>query len=335
MPSFSVKSRASTFGPRSTRVGLMLGMVILFFAQTIRAQTAAHAWRDHLTRQDVVTALGEPASDASVGNNELLMYKGGLVIQIQNGEVADISGTVPEALKPVAAAAVPAASATTAPEALVKSTVNIVATPAASAPVAASAPAAASASATLADDQSSEKLIGDLSSPSIVPQGTSLSGVLAKALGPGQGPDAGTAPGSPAIPSGLEKLVGGGSDDGSPWSRPDNIEGFLAGLLLKTVVMTLVLKGVFAYKDFPLIWMDAVLVAAGTSLCNELLAWLFTLNDFGKIAAMVQADQLVAGAVLLGLITKCTEAKSFPTAAGIMVVAITVNTALQFAQMFI
>jgi hypothetical protein len=323
----------------------MLGLVILLFTQAAHAQTAAHAWRDHLTRQDVITALGEPNSDGAVGNNELLMYKGGLVIQIQNGEVSDISGAVPQALKPVAVVAAPASSAATTAPAAADSSVNLAAQPAspAPAPVSASAPASppAAANATSAapassDDQNSEKLIGDLSSPSIIPQGTTMSGVLAKALGPGQGgEEAGTSPGSPAIPSGLEKLVGGGSDDGSPWSRPDNLEGFLAGLVLKTVVMTLVLKGVFAYKDFPLIWMDAVLVAAGTSLCNEILAWLFTLNDFGKIAAMVQADQLVAGAVLLGLITTCTEAKSFPTAAGIMVVAITVNTALQFAQMFI
>ncbi len=321
----------------------MLAIGILFFTGAARAQTAAHAWRDHLTRQDVITALGEPSSDGAVGNNELLMYKGGLVIQIQNGEVSDISGAVPEALKPVAvvAAAPVVTAATAAPAAAADSSVNTAtqsgspdSMPPAAAPP--SAPAAAAAAAASSDDQNSEKLIGDLSSPSIIPQGTTMSGVLAKALGPGQGgEEAGTSPGAPAIPSGLEKLVGGGSGDGSPWSRPDNIEGFLAGLVLKTVVMTLVLKGVFAYKDFPLIWMDAVLVAAGTSLCNEIMAWLFTLNDFGKIAAMVQADQIVAGMVLLGLITTCTEAKSFPTAAGIMVVAITVNTGLQFAQMFI
>jgi hypothetical protein len=303
--------------------------VIFFLANVARAQTTAPAWRDHLTRQDVITALGEPNSDGAVGNNELLMYKGGLVIQLQNGEVSDISGTVPEALKPAPAPAAAAPAATT-PPALADSTVNFVAKPAP--PAATPSPAASSASTPLTDEQDSEKIINDFSTKSIVLPGTPLSGVITKAFGTGNGGvgDAGTAS---IIPKSMAGLMGG-ADNSSPWSQPNTIQGFMAGLLLKTIAMTLVLKGAFAWKEFPVLWQEVVLVAAGVSLCDQIFIWLFSLNEFGRIAADVQADQLVAGAVLLALIMNFTEAKSLPTAAGIMLVSISANTALQFAQTF-
>jgi hypothetical protein len=212
------------------------------------------------------------------------------------------------------------------------------------------APAAASASGTtITDEQASEKIINDFSTKSLVLPGTPLSGVIAKAFGTGDAAtgmgEAGTGGGAPGEaaaaatdPTAMlaQSLTGltGGASDASPWTQPNTIQGFLAGLLIKAVAMTFVLKGAFAWKEFPVLWQEAAAVAVGVSFCDQIFIWLFSLNDFGRIAAMVQADQLVAGAVLLGLIMKFTEAKSFPTAVGIMLVSITANTALQFAQMF-
>jgi hypothetical protein len=333
-PNFRVKLAR----PWPMLVGPVWLAAILFFTSVAHAQSGAHLWRDHLNRQDVITALGEPNSDAGVGNNEMLMYKGGLVIQLQNGEVTDISGAIPEALKPASAvpSAAPAAPAATAESVAAVTTSSIPTKPVAPAP----APAAASASGTATDEQVSEKIISDFSTKSLVLPGTPLSGVIAKAFGTG---DAGMA--TPAdssgtasmIPKSLAALAGGTgatADASSPWSQPNTLQGFFAGLLIKAVAMTFVLKGVFAYKDFPILWREAALVAAGVSLCNETLAWLFSLNDFGRIAGMVQADQIVAGAVLMGLITTFTAAKSFPTAAGITITAMSANIALSYAQLF-
>jgi len=311
----------------------------LFFNSLAHAQTAAHPWRDHLKRQDVITALGEPNSDAGVGSNEMLMYKGGLVIQLQNGEVSDISGAIPDALKPASAIAAPAVPAASAAPATAEASVTTAPKPA-TAPTPTPAPAAASAAATSSDEQVSEKIISDFSTKSLVLPGTPLSGVIAKAFGTGEAAMATPADSSGSasmMPKSLAALTGGTgapAETASPWSQPNTPEGFFAGLLIKAVAMTFVLKGVFAYKDFPILWREVALVAAGVALCNETLAWLFSLNDFGRIAAMVQADQFIAGAVLLGLITTFTAAKSFPTAAGITITAMSANVALSYAQLF-
>jgi len=314
---------------------IIAGGLILLLANTASAQTGAHPWRDNLSRDDVIKALGEPQGD--VGNNdaERMIYKGGLLIVLTNNQVTEISGVVPESLKPIAVAApatTAAATASPAAPAPVAATTRAPAkanSPAAT--VTAPAPAAAPAAAQSTNDQESEKIINDFSTTSIVPQGTSLSGVITKALGPTNQGGAGTAAGAP---KGLEKLMGGTTtaDNPSPWSRPDTWQGFLAGWLLKTVLMTLVLKGAFHWKDFPILWREAAFVALGVSLCNQGLAWAFASNDFGKIAGMVQADQIVAGAVLLVLIMKFTAAKQFPTAAAIMISAMTANIALGYAQ---
>ncbi len=167
-----------------------------------------------------------------------------------------------------------------------------------------------------------------------------MSAALSKALGPMENGSGGAAGGSGALggaglPASLAALTGGSSGPVSVWKNVDTWQGFLLGLLIKTIIMTAVLKGVFAYKEFPVLWREAALVAAGVSLVNQVLAWAFTLNDFGKIAGMVQADQIVAGAVLLALIMNFTAAKQFPTAAGIMLAAMTVNIAVGYAQAFL
>ena len=332
MPSFPTIGRKITVLARSARCWPAIWLFLFLLANSAQAQSSAHSWRDHLTRPQVITALGEPTADASVGDTEMMMYKGDLVVKIQHGEVAEIDGTVPDSLKSpeVLAASAAAAAATVPPPAPADATADAASKAAPPAP----APAAASAAATNSDEQVSEKLINDFSTTSIVPPGTSLSGVITKALGPGDYSAAGT---SPVGPQGLAALAAGTDSTANGlalFSQPNNIRGFLAGLLLKTILMTLVLKGAFAYKDFPLLWRDAAMVAIGTALCDEILLWLFSLNDFGKIAGIVQADQIVAGMVLMALITTFTAAKEIPTVFGIMAVAIGANTALQFAQVF-
>ena len=312
----------------------MLWAAILFFANAGRAHADAHAWRDHLTRKDVVTALGEPNSDAAGGNNEIMSYGGGVVIQLQDGVVTDVSGTVPNALKTPGARTTTAAggaSGATVVTAVPAGTDN--STPSAAATTDASAPTAVEASpaATNPTDQDSEKIISDFSTKSIVIPGTPLSGVITKALGPGEDGGAGNVSLLPKnLPDGSAAALGASSN----WAQPNNFKGFLIGLLIKSLVMTVVLKCVFAYKDFPLLWRDAALVAAGVALSNQILAYMFSMSDFGKIAALVQADQFVAGFVLLTLITTFTAAKSFPTAAGITITAMIANTALSYAQYF-
>ena len=313
---------------------LLAIMMTLWGITPALGQTPAHPWRDNLSRDDVIKALGEPQGDVGSSAAERMIYKGGLLIVLSNNLVTEIDGEVPEALRPAGMAA-PAA-----PVATVKPTAPVPAP--ASASVAAKATVVAPASTTPASmvapyagqstsDQESEKIINDFSTTSIVPQGTPLSGVITKALGPGSAGGAGTvsllAQASAAGASGTSPAA-----EPSPWVRTDTLQGFLAGLLLKTVLMTFVLKGAFHWKDFPILWRESVLVAIGVSLCNQFLAWVFSLNDFGKIAAMVQADQIIAGAVLLVLIMNFTQAKQFPTAAAIMITAMSANIALGYAQ---
>jgi len=159
--------------------------------------------------------------------------------------------------------------------------------------------------------------------------------VVAKEFGP-KGTD-GTTPANAntdaAIPPSLAKLLPGMSaEPPSPWKQPDTIQGFVAGLILRTIIMTLVLKGAFMYKDFPVIWREVVVVAAGVALCNQVMAYIFTLNDLLKMMAMVQPDQILTGIVLLALIMNFTPAKRLPTAIGIMMATMSANIALSYAM---
>ena len=324
------------------RIGRRLGWLLLaggFFSPAIlRAQT--HPWRDHLTRADVIAALGDPSSDLKAGGREMMEYKTGQSIVLQNGEVTSFSGTLPDSLKPIVAApppaaAAPATPAPTAPAAPAPSVatapISAVKSPAPPAP--ASAPAASSATnpATpvtgTADDQDNEKVINDFSTKSLIPPDSPMAAAVAKEFGP-KGTD-----GSSPQPS-LASLLPGAAPAApeSPWTQPNTIQGFLAGLLLRTVVMTLVLKGAFMYKEFPVIWREVAVVAAGVALCNQVMAYIFTLNDFLKMLGWIQADQLLTGMVLLTLIMNFTPAKRFPTAAGIMMATMSANIALGYAM---
>ncbi len=311
-------------------------LALVLFSAAHAQSVPAQAWRQGLTKQEVINALGEPEGTMPSGNTERMIFKGGLLVVVANNQVTDIEGPLPEALKPKLASA-PVA---TPPATLTQTPIVPTAPaprPANPAPVAASATPAAAAKPS--GDQESEKIINDFSTNSIVPQGTSLSGVITKALGPGsEGADAAAgAAGTGALPKGLAALVGAADapvGNKSPWSTIGTWQWFVAGLFLKTLIMTAVLKAAFAYKEFPVLWREAAFVALGVSLCNQGLAWMFSLNDFGKIAGEVQADQLVAGAVLLGLIMNFTAAKQFPTAVGIMISAMTANIAVGYAQLF-
>jgi hypothetical protein len=319
---------------------------ILFLGHAALAQTNP-TWRDNLSRDDVVKALGEPQGDLQNGGGERMIYPNGLLIVLSNNVVTEIDGAVPEALKPVAVVAAPAVARAATPAASVaadastpapafSTTPKPVAPAAMAATVAGAGVAGATGTGTSpAGEQESEKIINDFSTNSIVLPGTPLSGVITKALGPKEQGGAGVQGAGTDMTKKLAAMVGGAADAGSPWADAGKWQGFLAGLVLKALAMTLVLKAAFAYKDFPLLWQEAALVAFGTALCDQVMSFLFSLNDFGKIAAMVQADQIIAGMVLLALIMKFTGAKSFPTAAGIMVAAIGANTALQMAQAFL
>jgi hypothetical protein len=313
-------------------VRLFAAGFMLLLTGALVAQTPAHAWPKNLTRAQVLAALGEPdASMKSPDGREWLMYKNDLKIELSNGVVTNITGTVPDALKtlPPVAATVAAATAPAASAPAPVSPVTVkpaMPAAAASAPAASAAPAASGGNAVQASenaaptDQDSEKIISDFSNTGVLPPGFKMpSGA------PG---DTGTLPGGIAMP-GVDQTV-----IGSVWSQPNNIAGFLAGLALRTAVMTVVLKLVFAYKDFPVIWQEVALVAFGVSLVNEILAWVFTFGEFGKLAAMLQVDQLFAGFLLLALIMNCTQAKQFPTAAGITVSAMAANIALSYAILF-
>ena len=334
MPTFQPLG-ASAKARHWARLMLLAMMMTLWGMAPASGQTPAHPWRDNLTRDDIVKALGEPQGDVGSSAAERMIYKGGLLIVLSNNLVTEIDGDVPEALRPAGVAASAAPAPTVLPAAKPVAA-------AASASVAAKATVAVAASTTPASmvapyagqstsDQESEKIISDFSTTSIVPQGTPLSGVITKALGPGSAGGAGTA-------SLLAQATAAGASgtspaaELSPWARTDTWQGFLAGLLLKTVLMTFVLKGAFHWKDFPILWREATLVAVGVSLCNQILAWVFSLNDFGKIAATVQADQIISGAVLLALIMNFTQAKQFPRAAAIMITAMGANIALGYVQ---
>lgn len=328
----------------------LLAVVGLFFLHGAWAQTAHPqanpAWRPGLTRQDVITELGDPEGDLVNGATERMIYKGGMIATFTNGQLTGIEGMVPAALQPKPEPPpTPPAPKATAPAAMAASQTTPLAesgkvtasapTPSTAVSAPTSAPAPSASPAMSQGDLDSEKIINDFSTTSIIPQGTTMSGVIAKALGPG--PDgSGEASAGTGLPKGLAALVGSAAADTnkSPWATEGTWEWFVLGLVLKTLIMTGVLKGTFAYKEFPVLWREAAVVAFGVSVCNQGLAALFLLNDFGKIAAMVQADQLVAGAVLLGLIMNFTAAKQLPTAAGIMISAMTANIAVGYAQLF-
>ncbi|HVU37357.1 MAG TPA: hypothetical protein VHC95_03420 [Opitutales bacterium] len=323
-----------------------LGGFIFIAALSARAfgQTG-HEWRDGLSKSDVVSALGDPEGDVVNGNSERMLYKGGLLITLTGNQVANIEGPVPDSLKPkiapppptVAPAPTPAITSKTtaaAPPpspAMVQAAMTASTTPTMS-PTTPSAPSGSTDTSASSGDKDSEKIINDFSATGLINPEMPGAKEISKLMGPGQN-GAGTeaAAGTNAL---LKALTPAPADAGSPWSTAGTWQWFIAGLLIKTVIMTFVLKGAFAYKEFPVLWREAALVAAGVSLCNQILAWLFSLNDFGKIAAMVQADQIVAGAVLLGLIMNLTAAKEFPTAAKIMIAAMGANIAVGYAQLF-
>ncbi|HTB62308.1 MAG TPA: hypothetical protein VK737_01865, partial [Opitutales bacterium] len=320
--------------------------IFLFFGQAAFAQSGV-AWRDGLSRDDVVKALGEPQGDLQNSGGERMIYPNGLLIVLENNVVTEIDGAVPEALKPVAVVAAPVVVRVAAPAASVPADASTPApafsttpkpvAPAATATTVAGAGVAGATGTGVspAGEQESEKIINDFSTNSIVLPGTPLSGVITKALGPKEQAAVAAAGSGTDMANKLTAMLGGSADAGSPWADAGKWQGFLAGLVLKGLAMTLVLKAAFAYKDFPLLWPEAALVAYGTALCDQVMSFLFSFNDWGKIAQTVQADQIIAGMVLLALIMKFTGAKSFPTAAGIMVVAIGANTALQMAQAFL
>jgi hypothetical protein len=325
-------------------LGRVVGMgLVLFWANPAIAQT--NEWKDNLTRAQVISALGQPLTDAQIGNSETITYVGGLRIQLQRGMVTDISGAaVPASLKPAPApapvvVATPAATVAPAPSVLAPTLPT-------AAPLASTSPSTASASApstpsggdAAANDDESAKIINDFSTSTILPKGVSVEDVMKnpKKLMMGGDPDApeATAESSPtANPAAALAAIAAAPP--SDWSQPNTLLGFFAGLLIKTVLMTVVLKGVFMYKDFPVLWIEVALVAFGVSLTNQILAFLFTLNSFGEIAKLVQADQLVAAVVLLALIMNFTAAKQLPTAVGITVVAMSANVAIGYALLFL
>jgi hypothetical protein len=309
----------------------LLAAWLFFCPARLNAQT--NPWRDHLTRDEVLAALGEPNSDLRGGGQEMMVYKDGLTINFLNGEVSSITGTVPDSLKPGAAAApAAAASAPTAPAKLAPAAATApAAKPVSGSPaMAVSSPSAGPAGpgSTNGDDQDNEKIINDFSTKSLIPPDTPLAGVVAKEFGPQAGASAAD---TSSIPPSLAKLLPQATPE-SPWTAANTLQGFLAGLLLRTVVMTLVLKGAFAYKEFPVIWREVALVGAGVALCNQLMAYIFTLNDFLKMLGWIQADQLLTGVLLLALIMNCTSAKQLPTAAGIMMATMSANIALGYAM---
>jgi hypothetical protein len=336
---------------RSFSASLLLAIGLIFSTASAPAQT--NPWRDHLTRADVIKALGDPDSDLRGGAREMMRYKGGLTIELQNGEVSSIAGTIPESLKPAASAPVPAPPPMAAPPP-VPAAPPAGPTPAppplpaarptpAAPPTAASPPAGPAAPAgTMTPDQDNEKIINDFSTHSLIPPDSPMAAAVAKEFGqkvPGAGAgtgDSSTTADSGSLPPSLAKMLPGGADAKaapvSPWTQANTIQGFVAGLLLRTILMTLVLKGTFAYKDFPIIWREVVVVAAGVALCNEVMAYIFTLNDFLKMLGWIQADQILTGMVLLTLIMNFTPVKRLPTALGIMMATMSANIALQYAM---
>ena len=96
-----------------------------------------------------------------------------------------------------------------------------------------------------------------------------MAAAVAKEFGPKGTDGKPTTADDGSIPPSLAKLLPGNSPEPeSPWTQANTIQGFLAGLLLRTAVMTLVLKGAFMYKDFPIIWREVVVVAAGVAFTD-------------------------------------------------------------------
>jgi hypothetical protein len=334
-----LKTKPPLFAGRRIWACGLLVVLLICLAGSLSAQT--NPWRDHLTRDDVLKALGDPNSDLRGGGREMMVYQDGLTIELLNGKVSKISGTVPDALKPASsttpvpvavaptASAAPAPSVATAPISAVKPPIS----PAASVSTGAASASPTAADSTSSNDQDSEKIINDFSTKSLIPPDSPMAAAVAKEFGPKGTDGKPTTADDGSIPPSLAKLLPGNSPEPeSPWTQANTIQGFLAGLLLRTAVMTLVLKGAFMYKDFPIIWREVVVVAAGVAFCNQLMAYIFTLNEFLKMLGWIQADQILTGIVLLSLIMNFTPAKRFPTAAGIMMATMSANIALGYAM---
>ncbi len=315
-------------------------MLVSLFAANLWA--AANPWRDNLTRADVVAALGPPKSTVQVGAREMMTYDGGVMIELQGGKVSNISGHIPDALKPGGGTA-PATSVATTPAVASTPVVTPVsaapATPPPAAPVA--APAASTAP-----------------KPAVanVPAPAASGKVTAADTGAGVGDDelvkeAGDPTSSPEAKAAIAKLTGGQMEVNSsglptmpskpavpepPASMTQILIRFAAGWGISTVFMMGVLKLAFMKKDFPIIWRDIFMVSVLTALFYQTLNTLLAGNEFFALAHMLQADQILAGVLMLVLIQKFTEVKQFHTAAGITLAAMIVNTALYFGlQIFV
>jgi hypothetical protein len=305
---------------------------------TALAQSGTNPWRDNLSRDQVVAALGQPKSTVQMGRREFLNYDNGVRIELQNGVVENISGPIPPALKfgAVTASAAPAPAAgkaaataptvTTTPPAPVAVpavapvTATPVATPApmvvpAAAPVKPAASSAAGGPATTAKTEatsSDDAMVSEAANPTLPPEARKL--VESAGL-----PSNVTIPGMGTLTTATPVVA-----PQNPWV------GFGVGLVTCTVFLSVVLKVSFMRKDFPVIWRDVILVSFLTALFYQTMDSLLQGNAFFDIAHMLQADQVLAGMLLLVLIMKLTEVKQFHTAARITVAAIAVNTALSF-----
>jgi len=346
---------------------LALGLWVAAWAQS------GNPWRDNLTRDDVIGALGEPKSSMEMGSKAVLEYDGGVMITLQNGVVTNIAGTVPAALRagaasPAAAARAPTASVSAPVAAASGASAPVVATPVPAvsttsgatsadgsvtvlggnvtvvgangtasatgsgsavtvAPAAPVAPAGAGASSTagktggaaMAAAASDDAMINDAANPTLPPEAAHMLQSAGVQMS-----------GNMTIP-GMGKLT-----TGAPPPPPQNPwVGFAIGLGTSTVFLIGILKLAFVRKEFPVIWRDIIAVAFLTALFYQTMDSLLAGNTFFDIAHFLQADQILAGILMLALIMKMTEVKQFHTAVGITISAMVVNTVVQFALPFL
>jgi hypothetical protein len=335
---------------------LALGFWVAAWAQS------GNPWRDNLTRDDVITALGEPKSSMEMGSKAVLEYDGGVMITFQNGVVTNIVGTVPAALRAGAVSPV----AATAPTASVSAPVTAAAS--GNAPVATPGPVVSTAGSATSADGSVTVLGGNVTvvgpggngvatgsgsavtvvpAAPVAPTGAGTSSTAAKTGGGGMAAAASddamindaanpTLPpeaarmlqqagitGNVTVP-GMGKIeMGAEEPKQNPWVQ------FAIMLGATTVFLSVVLKVAFMRKDFPVIWRDVVLVAFVTALFYQGQYALLNGNAFYDIIHMLQGDWMVTGALLLWLILTFTEAKQFATAGRITVAAVGVAMVLQ------
>jgi len=300
------------------------------------AQSGTNPWRDNLSRDQVIAALGQPKSTVQMGRREFLNYDNGVRIELQNGVVENISGPIPPALKfgAVTASAAPATVSGKAAAPAPMATPSPAAAPPTVAPVAATpatppAPVAVQTATPVKPAASSAA-----GGPSVTGKTEAAStddSMVSEAANPTLPPEARQLMESAGLPSNVSIPGMGTLTTSTPVVAPPNPwVGFGVGLVTCTIFLSVVLKVSFMRKDFPVIWRDVILVSFLTALFYQTMDSLLQGNAFFDIAHMLQADQVLAGMLLLVLILKLTEVKQFHTAARITVAAIAVNTALSF-----